>query len=125
MKSLLFLLVFLPLFNEQVALDGITKAIGTGNVSALEPYLDNAVEIAILDQEQVYAKAQAVTVLKSFFAKNKPQSFNQMHQGQSKGKEAIYSICTLSTAGGSYRVYIYVKVEGDKQMVQEIRFDKE
>lgn len=125
MKSLFIMLVALSFWDQQLALDNITKAISTGNVAALEPYLDKSVEIAILEQENVYGKAEAVQILKNFFSKNKPQSFNQMHTGQSKGKEAHYSIGNLTTTAGTFRVYIYARVEGDKYFVQELRFDKE
>ena len=125
MKSMLILLVAISFWDQQLAFDNITKAISTGNVTALEPYLDKSVEISILEQENVYGKTEAVQILKNFFLKNKPVTFSQMHTGQSKGKEAQYSIGSMSTATGAFRVYTYVRVEGDKCFVQEIRFDKE
>jgi hypothetical protein len=125
MKSMLILLVAISFWDQQLAFDNITKAISTGNVTALEPYLDKSVEISILEQENVYGKTEAVQILKNFFLKNKPVTFSQMHTGQSKGKEAQYSIGSMNTATGSFRVYTYVRVEGDKCFVQEIRFDKE
>ncbi|WP_421797785.1 DUF4783 domain-containing protein [Haliscomenobacter sp.] len=125
MKSMFILLVTLMIWDQQLALDSITKAISTGNVTALEPYLDKSVEIAILEQENVYGKTEAIQILKNFFGKNKPQTFSQMHTGQSKGKEAQYSIGNLTTSAGTFRVYIYARVEADKYYVQELRFDKE
>jgi hypothetical protein len=122
---MLILLVAISFWDQQLAFDNITKAISTGNVTALEPYLDKSVEISILEQENVYGKTEAVQILKNFFLKNKPVTFSQMHTGQSKGKEAQYSIGSMSTATGAFRVYTYVRVEGDKCFVQEIRFDKE
>ena len=125
MKTVLILLLTINIWDQQLALDSITKAISTGNVSALEPYLDKSVEITILGEENLYGKTEAVQILKNFFGKNKPQTFSQMHTGQSKGKEAHYSIGNLTTASGIFRVYIYARVEGDKFFVQELRFDKE
>lgn len=125
MKSMFILLLTLMMWDQQLALDNITKAISTGNVTALEPYLDKSVEISILEQENVYSKTEAINILKTFFGKNKPQAFNQMHTGQSKGKEAQYSIGSLTTSAGAFRVYIYARVESDKFYVQELRFDKE
>jgi len=88
MKSMLILLVAISFWDQQLSFDNITKAISTGNVAALEPYLDKSVEISILEQENVYGKTEAVQILKNFFLKNKPVTFSQMHTGQSKGKEA-------------------------------------
>lgn len=126
MKGLLLLLVAAALASPaQPTWDGITRAISSGNVAALEPFLDASVEISILEQEEVYAKAQAIQVLKAFFAKNKPTAFSQVHQGQSKGKESLYCIGSLGTSTGVFRVYLYVRVDGERYFVQEMRIDKE
>ena len=64
-------------------------------------------------------------MLRNFFAKNKPKSYNQMHQGTSKGQDSRYTIGNLVTSSNSFRVYIYLKVQGGQQLIQELRFDKE
>ncbi len=131
MKKLLFFILFAPALAianppvEQMNLAAITKAISDGNADALAQYFDANVEVAVMDNEEVYAKAQAVQVVKDFFAKNKPKSFSQMHQGASKGQDSQYCIGNLVSASGTYRVYIYMKVTGGKYLIQELRFDKE
>ncbi len=129
LKNFLFVLLLAPsiafLSVEELNLDAITKAISTGNADALGQYFDNSVEIAVLDKEETYAKAEAVKVVKDFFAKNKPTTFKQVHQGASKGQDSQYCIGNMTAASGTYRVYIYMKVSGTKQVIQELRFDKE
>lgn len=110
---------------DDVNLNAITKAISDGNAEALGQYFDQSVEVAVLNNEDVYAKAQAVRVVKDFFSQNKPTSFSQVHQGTSRGNDSQYCIGNMVTAGGTFRVYIYMKVNGSSFLIQELRFDKE
>lgn len=126
MKNLMFIFFLLPsIAMVQPNLNGISKAISDGDAVALSQFFDQSIEISILDDVDVYDKSEAVKTLQSFFAKNKPKSYSQMHKGTSKGADSQYSIGNLVTASNSYRVYVYLKVEGGKQIIQELRFDKE
>ena len=107
-----------------LSISAITKAISDGNADALGQFLDNSVEIAVMDKEGTYSKADAVRVLRDFFAKNRPTSFSQVHQGTSKGQDSEYCIGNLTASTGTFRVYIYMKVAGGKHVIQELRFDK-
>ncbi|MEO1258255.1 MAG: DUF4783 domain-containing protein [Bacteroidota bacterium] len=128
MKKLLF---FSLLLSTTVAmapaqgdnLNAITSAISAGNADALGRYFDANVEVAVKDTEKTYSKAEAIKVVKDFFAKNKPSSFKQVHQGASKGQDSKYVIGNLAANTGSFRVYVFMKVSGSKSTIQEIRFD--
>ena len=122
----LFLVPSIAFINEQeLNLDAITKAISSGNADALGQHFDGNVEIAVMEKEETYAKAEAIKVVKDFFSKNKPSSFKQVHQGASKGQDSQYCIGNMTASSGTYRVYIYMKVSAGKQVIQELRFDKE
>jgi len=126
MNQLLLAIAFFSLWNSaDMNLSDISKAIGEGNADALGQYFDQSVEVAVPGAEDVYDKAKAVGVVKDFFSKNKPKTFSQVHQGSSSGSASQYCIGNLVTAGGTFRVYIYMKVSGGKQLIQELRFDKE
>ena len=103
----------------------IVSAIGRGQADALLAQMDSEVELSILDDEDVYGKQEAVQRLREFFGKVKPTAFNQVHQGSSKADDAEYVIGNLTTASGSYRVYVYVAVRGGQQKLQELRIDRE
>ncbi len=115
------------LFAQSVdgGLDDISRALGQGDVAALSTYFDAEVELSILDEEDTYAKGDAAELVRSFFGTHAPTGFTQVHQGTSKGSEAEYCIGDLSTAGGNFRVYIYLANAGNSQVIQELRFDKE
>ncbi len=133
MKNLLFLLFIAPLAlfaapastAPNPGLDAITKALSTGDVDALAKYFDENLEISILDEENVYTKAQAIEVVKTFFANNKPKNFSAVHNGTSKGNSDQFCIGNLAANSGNYRVYIYLKTVGNSVAIKELRFDKE
>jgi hypothetical protein len=102
----------------------IAAALNSGNADALGKYFDSEVELTIFEKADSYRKDQAVGVMRDFFSKNKPKSFNQLHQGASKGKDSQYSIGEIATATGNYRIYLYMKVVNDSYIIQEIRIGK-
>lgn len=131
MKNLIFLLFLTPSIsfanNAQgtPALEAISTALSIGDVEGLTKYLADNVEISIQDKEQVYTKAKAAEVLKGFFDANKPKAFTQVHKGQSRENSDQYCIGNLTATVGTYRVYLYLKVNGSTISIQEMRFDKE
>ncbi|MBL7825947.1 MAG: DUF4783 domain-containing protein [Saprospiraceae bacterium] len=130
MKNLIIALLFAPialLANQgtPTSLEAISAALNSGDVETLAKYFSENVEISIQDKEQVYPKAKAAEVLRTFFEANKPKAFAQVHKGTSRENSDQYCIGNLSATTGNYRVYLYLKVAGANVNIQEIRFDKE
>ncbi len=129
MKNLVFILFLLPCVAFAPATDAsmsaISDAIKRGDVETLSKYFDADVEVAVLDDEDMYAKAEAKGIVKKFFAEYQPKTFSQVHQGTSKGKDSQYLIGNLVAGGTTFRVYLYMKVSNGNYLIQEIRFDKE
>lgn len=109
---------------EDFQLSAITNAISSGNADALGTYFDAKVEVAVKDVEKTYSKTEAIKVVKDFFTKNKPSSFKQVHQGASKGQDSQYVIGNMKAQSGAYRVYVFMKMDGGKHIIQELRFDR-
>jgi hypothetical protein len=103
----------------------IANAIRSGEAKAITNFCGSTLNVTILNQEDVYSKAQAEQVLKAFFAKNAPRSFSIVHKGGSKegSKYAIGSMVT--SAGTKFRVYLLFKMTSSGETLQEIRFEKE
>ncbi|WP_116125967.1 DUF4783 domain-containing protein [Lewinella sp. IMCC34183] len=128
-----FLIILAVLFSPLVAGDSvhaqslgtITQALGKGDTEALASLMDNEVELSLLEDENLYSRDQAKQKLAAFFASNAPSGFSQVHQGSSKSDNAEYCIGNLSTSNGAFRVYIYVAKQGDRMVLQELRFDRE
>ncbi len=105
-------------------LTGISKAMRSGDASALSQYFDSDVELTILDEINILDKQAARQAIDSFFQRNKPNAYAQVHKGISKGQRGQYSIGNLTTNNGKFRVYIYLNIQGDKHLIQELRFER-
>jgi hypothetical protein len=105
--------------------DDISLLIRTGNAKELAGYFNTNVDLTIINQEDVYSKAQAEQILKDFFSKNVPKTFTILHKGSSK-EGTIYAIGNLVTAtGAAFRTSFFVKQISGKFYIQEMRFEKE
>lgn len=103
----------------------IADAIRSGDARAVSRYFSSTVDLTILRQEEVYSKAQAEQVLRDFFSRNTPRSFNLIHKGVSK-EGAKYAIGNLvTTQGEQFRTYFFVKQTASGEQIQELRFEKQ
>ena len=102
-------------------IDDIIIALKEGNASQIAKYFDNTVEITLPDKSNSYSKSQGEIILKDFFNSSPVKSFDILHKGENSGSQ--YCIGTLATKSGSYRTTVFMKQKGDKQIVQEIRFE--
>ncbi|TXB61781.1 DUF4783 domain-containing protein [Phaeodactylibacter luteus] len=127
MKSLLLVAFLLPVAPQlgDADLGAITRAISKGDAAALGAFFDDSVEVSILSKDEIYPKAKAEAVVAGFFQKYPPASFSTVHKGTAPNKNSEYCIGNLLAGGKTFRVYIYMKAVGDKQLIQELRFDEE
>lgn len=109
-------------FTTFTGLSEVITAIKAGNAAGVAKYFDNTVEIALAGKSNTYSKSQGEAVLRDFFANNSVKSFTIVHQGESGGSQ--FCIGTLITANGTYRTTLNLKQKGDKQSLQEIKFEK-
>jgi hypothetical protein len=103
--------------------EGIITAIRAGNASALAAYFNTSLELAILEKEDIYTRQQAELIMKDFFMRNVPASFNILHKGGKEGSQ--YAIGNLVTSGGNYRVTILVKLKENKPLIHQLRFERD
>lgn len=101
----------------------IIIALKSGNATELAKYFNSNIEIAILDNEDVYSSSQAEQILKKFFAKNKPSDFKVVHEGGKEG--AKYVIGSLDTNTGTYRVYLLLKEKEGKVSIHTLRIEND
>lgn len=105
-----------------VSVDEVISAIKNGSASQLSKFFDTTIEITLPDKTNAYSKSQGELVLKDFFENNVVKNFEIVHKGENAGIQFI--IGTLDTKNGEYRTTIYMKQKGDKQLLQELRFEK-
>jgi hypothetical protein len=118
--ALVAMSLFLLSFANFFTIDDVATAIRSGNISRLSGYLDNRVDITMLDRADTYSKSQAEMIIRDFFATNEVQNFRIKHKGESSGSEFCVGI--LQTSNGNFETTLFMKQKGDKQLLQEIRF---
>ena len=129
MKSILGLAVLtlslvLVSFRPTYTLDEITFALRAGNAGELSRYLDSRVDISLPDKSDTYSKIQAEMIIRDFFSTNGVQNFLVKHRG-TNGGGSEFCVGVLQTRNGDYRTTLFVKQKGDKQLLQEIRFQSQ
>lgn len=119
--AVLMILFALVSFRPLYTIDDITYAIRAGNVGELSRYLDSRVDISLPDRSDTYSKIQAEIIIRDFFFTNGVQNFTIKHKGNNGGGSE-FCVGVLQTRNGDYRTTLFVKQKGDKQLLQEIRF---
>jgi uncharacterized lipoprotein YajG len=130
MKRLIFLFVFLVISQLQVQAQHaedyfrkIEAAFKANNASALEPLMNQTVEISLLGNDQTYAQKQAVFVLKEFFTQHPVKSFSFLHKGLNNNNH--YAVGSYVSTNGAYDVNVYVKKHNQEFKIEQIRFEKD
>ncbi|MBZ5858065.1 DUF4783 domain-containing protein [Flavihumibacter profundi] len=110
--------------NNSVEMDSVVVALKSGNANLLSRFFDSRVDITLPEKSDNYSRSQAEMILKDFFNNNGGvKSFELKHRGENNGSN--YVIGVLMTNNGHYRTTLFMKQKGDKQLLQEMRFQQE
>lgn len=122
MKTVLavFLFIFPVLFADLS--DNIAAAIRTGNAKEVSKYFADNVDMKVLDQENIYSKAQAELILKDFFSKHPVKAFTLAHKSAERN-DSQFAIGTLTTANGNYRVHFLMKKSASGMAIHQFRIE--
>ncbi len=127
-KKISFILFFVSGFlfaslNSSAQIpDEIILSLQTGNAKVLSGYFNDNVELVVLDNDNVYSKAQAKQIVNNFFNSFTPESFNVIHQGGKEGSK--YVIGNLKTNNGNFRIYFLLKNSNGKDYIHQLRIEK-
>ncbi|KIC94570.1 DUF4783 domain-containing protein [Flavihumibacter solisilvae] len=116
--------ILLAGFTNRPEMDSVVVALKSGNANLLSRYFDSRVDITLPERSDNYSRSQAEMILKDFFNNNGGvKNFELKHRGENNG--ANYVIGLLMTNNGRYRTTLFMKQKGDKQLLQEMRFQQE
>ena len=104
--------------------DKIAEAFKAGDSAGLAAYFKANVDLSILEEDDLYSKANAEKKLATFFQNHPVSSFSILHEGQSNNG-LQYTIGSLETSNGTFRVSFYVKEENGQAFIQQIMIDEE
>jgi hypothetical protein len=120
----LFFLLLIPYASSADVIDNVANLLKAGNTKELSKLFANNVEIAIMEEENVYSQTQATVILDKFFAKNKPKDIKLLHKINSGGNYH-FGVYILSTDKGEFRVTITLKNAGKTTNVVELKIEDE
>jgi hypothetical protein len=105
------------------AFESISNAFRFGDAKSLASYFGSTIDLTLLDKEDVYSKGQAEMMLKDFFSRNPPKSFQIVHKGSSQ-EGTQYGIGHLSTTNGKeFRVTFNSRSSGGKLVINDLRIE--
>jgi Domain of unknown function (DUF4783) len=108
------------LVRSSYTLDDITYAIRLGNAGQLSRFLDSRVDICLPEKSDTYSKIQAEMIIRDFFSTNGVRNFLVKKKQSGNGSE--FCVGVLQTRNGDYRTTLFIKQKGDRQLLQELRF---
>ena len=131
MKPLYVLLFLFFNFSTNNALqtdivDDLAVQFKNGNSRDIAKNFASSVELLLIDQEDVYSKAQAEQILKDFFVKNPPIMTTITHRLNSN-PNFRYGIFSLQTKGLKYRVTLTLMYQKNTNafLITELRIEKD
>lgn len=127
LKSLLsFVLLFFHFQPQAPAQVDIATELAThfkqGNSKEIAKTFATSVELIIIDQEDVYNKAQAEQILKDFFIKNQPLKSSIIHKLDNNPNYRL-TIISLITKTDKFRVTVTMKKYSNNFLINELRIE--
>jgi hypothetical protein len=101
--SLLTLLFLLPMVATADSIEKISELIKQGNAHEIAKFFATTVDISILNEANVYSKAQSEMILDKFFKENKPHTVKLLHRINSN-PNYNFGVLILTTDKGKFRL---------------------
>lgn len=126
-KPLLFLFIFFTQFPPSYTLQGdiidnLSAQFKAGNSKEIAASFSSSVELIIIDDEDVYSKAQAEQILRNFFTKYPPAKSTVIHLINTN-PNFRFGILSLQTKNGKFRVSITLKKSASAFFITELRIE--
>ncbi len=128
-RSILALMVmFLHLQPQEATQGDIADELATnfkqGNSKEIAKSFASSIELIIIDQEDVYNRAQAEQILKDFFLKNPPSKASIIHK-LSNNPNYRLTILSLTAKTEKFRVTVTMKKASNSFQITELRIEPE
>lgn len=129
MKSLLIFLLLLLHFPAETPIqadivDDLATHFRTGNSKEIAKNFASSVELIIIDQEDVYSKAQSEQIIKDFFVKNPPTKIAIIHRLNTNQNFRL-GIFSLTTRNGKFRITVTLNLKKPSNtfLISELRVE--
>ncbi|SDY22592.1 DUF4783 domain-containing protein [Hymenobacter psychrophilus] len=102
----------------------VRNAIRNSSARELAQHFAPNVELSFDSDKQSYSATQAEFVMKDFFSKHAPASFEFIHYGGSN-EGTTYAVGRYTGKEGAYRMFVKMKTTGSAPKIATIEFTKE
>jgi hypothetical protein len=129
MKPLLYLMVLFVHFSSFGSIQGdiidtLSGHFKNAHSKEIASHFSSSIDLIIIDEEDVYSKAQAEQILKSFFTKYVPVKSTVIHR-LNTNPNYRYGALSLVTKSETLRVSITMKKSGNTFLITELRIETE
>ena len=121
---LVTLLFLLPLAVKADDIEKIADLLKQGNAHDLAKMFSSNVDMNILDETNVYSKAQSEMILDKFFKENKPHTVKLLHR-VSSNPNYNFGVVILGTEKGRFRISYTLREINKVMVVIELRIETE
>jgi hypothetical protein len=129
MKNVLSIAVFFILaLNFQAnaqedPLDPAIRAIRESDPRSLSASFNLTIELRLPDNAITCSGSQAEMIMKDFFKKYPPDSFTVIEKGATDSLSR-FAICNYLSGSRKYQVYLYMRQEKERFLIQKIQFEE-
>ncbi|RNL54466.1 DUF4783 domain-containing protein [Pedobacter jejuensis] len=122
----LFFIAIAPIYRSSAfqadIIDDLSAYFKAGNSKEIAKNFAPTIELIIIDEEDVYSKAQGEQILKDFFSKNQPTKTSIFHR-ISNSQSYRFGVILVSTTKETYRVSITMKKFNTAFLITELRIE--
>ncbi|MFC4210048.1 DUF4783 domain-containing protein [Pedobacter lithocola] len=122
----LFFIAITPIYRSLAMqadiIDDLSAYFKAGNSKEIAKNFAPTIELIIIDEEDVYSKAQGEQILKDFFNKNQPVKTSIFHR-INNSQSYRFGVILVSTSKETYRVSITMKKFNTAFLITELRIE--
>lgn len=116
---------FIPeLKSQQDPGDDVAALIRKGSARELAKHFNVSVQLTLPQDEGRFSSTQAELIIRNFFSKHPPRSFEISHRGSSSDGSRYY-IGVYKSANETFRSYYLLKRVAEKSLIHQLRFEED
>lgn len=125
--SLIIVLIFYfspDLKGQEDPGDKVADLIRKGNARELARHFNVSVQLTLPQDEGRFSSTQAELIIRNFFLKHPPRSFDISHRGSSSDGSR-YFIGVYKSTNKTFRSYYLLKQVAEKSLIHQLRFEED
>jgi hypothetical protein len=125
--ALIFLLIFFGFSGNRILAQQVpaklVQAFQAGDADALAPHFNERFQLILLGVDHRISQPQAKEIMRDFFKKYPPVSFEIMFKGDKK--DSNFAVGKLKTKTDTFRVNLFFKKVGEQNLLHLLEIEKD